>query len=24
VLEEAVPDLLESRDRAFYVPLVDE
>ena len=24
VLEEAVPDLLESRDRAFYTPLVDE
>jgi quinol monooxygenase YgiN len=24
VLEEAVPDLLESRDRTFYVPLVGE
>jgi quinol monooxygenase YgiN len=24
VLEEAVPDLLELRDRAFYVPLVGQ
>jgi quinol monooxygenase YgiN len=23
VLEEAVPNLLESRDRAFFVPIVD-
>jgi hypothetical protein len=24
VLEEAVPNLLESRDRTFFVPLVDD
>jgi quinol monooxygenase YgiN len=24
VLEEAVPNLLESRDRAFFVPIVDD
>jgi quinol monooxygenase YgiN len=24
VLEEAVPSLLESRDRAFFVPIVDD
>lgn len=24
VLEEAVPNLLESRDRAFYLPIVEE